>query len=177
LAACDFGTRNALEDPPGEQLTMLAQVQFLRNGDKPESPRTYNSVKGGNLQWVTQPTYLLMSHPSQLLPHTHLSPEPSFTPNFGDMLQATRTEPPGLNFWRMLQEAREQQRNQQAQTMEARNTVTQFAQYSTGTTIVTNSINFLPNTEQQTEQVSGIMGLSISLFKQFGVVISLSPCF
>jgi hypothetical protein len=77
----------------------------------------------------------------------------------------------------MLQEAREQQRNQQAQTMEARNTVTQFAQYSTGTTIVTNSINFLPNTEQQTEQVSGIMGLSISLFKQFGVVISLSPCF
>jgi hypothetical protein len=34
----DFGTRNASEDPPREQLTMLAQVEFLRNGNELESP-------------------------------------------------------------------------------------------------------------------------------------------
>lgn len=110
----DFGTSNASEDPPGEQLKMLAQVEFLRNGNEPESPAAYNTAKGGNLQWVSQPTYLLISQPPQLLLHTHISPEPSFAPNLGNRLQASRTEPPGLTFWRMLQEARGRQMDQQA---------------------------------------------------------------
>lgn len=173
----DFGTSNASEDPPREQLKMLAQVEFLRNGNEPQSPAAYNIVKGGNLQWGFQPTYLLISDPPQLLLHTHISPEPSFAPNFGNRLQASRTEPPGLTFWRMLQEAGGRQMDQQAQTVESRNTLTQFSQYSSGTTIITNPINLLPNIWQKTGQVSGNMGLSISLFTKFEADLSQSPRF
>jgi radical SAM superfamily enzyme len=77
----------------------------------------------------------------------------------------------------MLQEAKERQMDQQAQTVEPRNTLKQFAQYSAGTTTMTSPINFLSNTQQQTEHVSGIMGLSISLFTQLAVDLSQSPCF
>ncbi|KAF4447093.1 hypothetical protein F53441_9324 [Fusarium austroafricanum] len=107
--------RFSVEDPPSQQMKMLAQMHYCIDKRYPSYPDQVSALRKNDRNWQTRPQYPLLRHPREILVNTNIgpnryevplnayigSPGAMRSPNFGFTFQPARTEVPGQAFQRV----------------------------------------------------------------------------